>query len=569
MTTSPPPSARERIGGRWAISLRGYAVICVLIAVGTELADATALGSGGAPGGPPLFIVAQCLLTGVVLLVGHFTVFRHRSITPVHIWVVVALGVVVALLRPACSLIIRAAQGQQTGHDTLLQATITTVVISAILMPALAYAFATRAWYTGERARLIARDVQIQADRLRASGAIDTARDLLSGTVNAQLDASRMSAASLRASGASDAEQMADLLMQTARESVRPLSHDLWATPARPYPSMSWRQVVACEARRYPLPILVPSAGFIVIATPLAAATAGWPGALVLAAVAAASVGVVFRLGRALIRSRAALTLLAVAGAVLIAPAPIVAVGAAWFGVRVAAFAPAVVLLALLLIAGGAPAAANETADSTIAQLQAMVAEHEVQQLALDQENARMRRELAAHLHGTLQPRLVNASHAVREAALVGDPVRLDAAMRDAEIALASADDAAPAGPHSLAQVVDTAQHDWSRLLDITWDVQVAGPAKAPAVADVIRESLANAVVHGHATEAVVQMVRHGDDLVVTVADNGIGPQRGDHGLGAEVLDDATARRWTLQPRPGGGSVLTATLSAYGPTSPA
>ena len=565
MTSHLPPSARERIGGRWAISLRGYAVICVLLVVGTALADVTALGAGGAPGGTPLFVVAQWLLAGAVLLLAHLTVFRCRSVRPMPIWAVAVLGGVLALVRPACVMAICAAQGQPPVDGLVLRSTGITMVLGAIVLPALAYVFATRAWYSGERARLLAREVQVEAERLRASGAIETAREVLRDTVNQHLDASRASAAVMRARGEMDAEFIADLLMHTARDSVRPLSHGLWVAPRQDYPSMSWRQVAVFEARRNPLPILVPSVGFVLISTPLIVATSGWAGALVLAVVALVSIGVAFRVGRRCIRARSGLTVPVVVGAVLAAPVPIIALGAAWFSISAAAFAPAVVLLLLLLIVGGIPAAASDIASDTIADLEAMVVEREVAQLALNQEHARIRRELAAHLHGTLQPRLVNASHAVREAARGGDVQRLEAAMRDAETALALADDAPAVGPCSLAQVVDTAQRDWSRLLLITWDVRAEEPllAHAAAVAEVLREALANAVVHGQATAADVGMARDGDDLVVTVIDNGIGPQCGPRGLGTEVLDSATARRWTLQSRDAGGSVVTASIRAY------
>jgi signal transduction histidine kinase len=565
MISNLPPSARERIGGRWAISLRGYAVLCVLLVVGTALADVTALGSGVARGGAPLSVVAQWLLMGAVLVLAHLTLFRNRSVRPVPIWAVAVLGGVVALARPACVMAIRAAQGQPSVDGLVLRSTGITMVLGVILLPALAYVFATRAWYSGERARLIARGVQVEAERLRASGAIETAREVLRGTVNQHLDASRASASAMRARGEMDAEFIADLLMHTARDSVRPLSHGLWVAPRQDYPSMSWRQVAVFEARRNPLPILVPSVGFVLISTPLIVATSGWAGALVLAVVALASIGVVFRVGRRLIRARPALTVPVVVGAVLAAPLPITALGAAWFSISAAAFAPAVVLLLLLLIAGGIPAAASDIASDTIADLEAMVVEREVAQLALNQEHARIRRELAAHLHGTLQPRLVNASHAVREAARGGDAERLEAAMRDAETALALADHAPAIGPCSLAQVVDTAQRDWSRLLVLTWDVRAEEPwsASVAAVAEILRESLANAVVHGQATVADVGMIRDGDDLVVTIIDNGIGPQHGERGLGAEVLNVATARRWTLQPHDSGGSVVTAAIRAY------
>jgi len=564
MTDHRPPSARQRIGGRWAISLRGYLVMCALVVSGSLMAGATALESTGVPGPPALFIGAQCVMLGVLLGAAHLTVFRNRAASPLPIWAVVALGAVIGLARIPCGAAIRMADGlPPLDADLILSTTVTTILV-AVLMPALAYALATRAWYARERTGLIARDVEIQAQQLRAAGAIDAAREMLLDTVDARLATSRASAAALRRRDAPDAAEMADLLMRTAHESVRPLSHELWGERPREYPSVTWRQVVACETRRHPLPILVPSLGFMIIAVPLTARAAGVAAALVIAIVALASIAIMFRIGRVAIRRNLLSPITAIAVAAVLTAVPIVLAGAVFFSLNASAIFPIIVLLLLLLVAGGAPAAANETADSVIAELQALIVAGEVEQLALEREHDALRRELAAHLHGTLQPRLVSASHVVREAALAGNAESLEAAMRDAELALGRTEPV-PAGPGTLAQVVNAARHDWARVLAVTWDVQITGTgaARASAVADVLRESLANAVVHGHAAAATVELHEHDGALMLTITDDGLGPQHGVRGLGSEVLDHATARRWDLHPRSTGtGSVLTATIGS-------
>ena len=562
MTDRLPPSARARVGGRWAVSLRGYVVLCVLTVIGSVIGGGTVWGTAGVPGPPVLFIAAQCIGLGVILGVASVTVLRRRRTSPVSIWIVAAVGAICGPVRLAIGVAIRAAAGDAPIDYDLVLSSINTALVAAIAVPALAYALATRAWYTSERQRLIVRDVQIQAERLRASGAIDAARELLVQAVDAELAASRARATTLSASSAPDGDQMADLLMQTARESVRPLSHELWGEHQLAYPSVTWREVVACEARRHPLPILVPSLGFLVITGPVLLRSLGLAGALITAAVALVAIGVIFRLGRIAIARRRVSPVVVIALALVLTTAPIALVATGLFSASIMAFAPMAAVLLLLLIAGGAPAAANETADAVIAELQAMVAAREVEQLALEQEHDRIRRELARHLHGTLQPRLVNASHVVREAAGMGDAATLEVAMREAALALTPTEQET-VGPSSLTQVMDAAQHDWSRLLDLTFDAPVGQPWTpcAPAVAEVIRESLANAVVHGHATEAAVQVREHEGGLVVTVTDNGAGPQHGAPGLGAHVLDAATAGQWTLQAGPGeGGSILRATI---------
>ena len=102
-----PPSARERIGGRWAVS-RGTFVVAVLLTIPIAFlrpADVV----GGAPLWTPAWIeivVAQCVLIGVWLLIADRTVLRRRRIRPVPIWVVFAVSGVIGPLRivPAVAL---------------------------------------------------------------------------------------------------------------------------------------------------------------------------------------------------------------------------------------------------------------------------------------------------------------------------------------------------------------------------------------------------------------------------------------------------------------------------------
>jgi two-component sensor histidine kinase len=80
-------------------------------------------------------------------------------------------------------------------------------------------------------------------------------------------------------------------------------------------------------------------------------------------------------------------------------------------------------------------------------------------------------------------------------------------------------------------------------------------------VADLVEEAIANAVHHGAASEVSVRIAWEGEDLTITVRDNGTGPGKGAPGLGSRLFS-SFGGRWDLGGRTddGKGSVLTICL---------
>ena len=79
----------------------------------------------------------------------------------------------------------------------------------------------------------------------------------------------------------------------------------------------------------------------------------------------------------------------------------------------------------------------------------------------------------------------------------------------------------------------------------------------------VASEALANAVKHSGATDIEIRTGIAGDQLVLTVRDNGVGGARPAHGTGLRGLSDRVAAqggRIHLESRPGTGTTLTAEL---------
>ena len=97
-TTDSRPSARELLGGRWAISLRGWLIVSALVLV----IGANSRSQLDVPA-PTIAVVALAgwVLMSVLYLAAHLTVFRNRRTAPVHVAWLVALGVLVGLARAA------------------------------------------------------------------------------------------------------------------------------------------------------------------------------------------------------------------------------------------------------------------------------------------------------------------------------------------------------------------------------------------------------------------------------------------------------------------------------------
>lgn len=555
-------SARELIGGRWAISLRGFLVICVLIALSTVVSPPVQ----SWPLTTRLIAVAmQILGAGVVLVVADRTCFRRRRTTPVAVAAVVLLGVAIGLIRVVPLAVSPRLQGAAPPDPaTIAQVTLVSILALGALCPTLAFLLAARDWYASERARLIALDLRARSDRLRSAGALDATLDATLAAVELGLRDTRTSTADLMAADQPDTNAIAAGLLEAARSTMRPLSHDLWGAAAQPYPVVRWRQAAASEVRSHPLPAMIPTIGFVVAVVAASLPTLGFPATAAIALCGVVSINACFRVGRAGVRRSRRLALPVAGLAVVAAAVPPMAVAQLAFGVPFGRLALILPLLAGLVVAAGATAALRETGDAVIRDLADLVEETELERIALREADERLRRDIAAYLHGTLQADLVSASVALRNAATSGDADALERASATALAALELRyDPDRPANRPSWPELMASTTRRWSGILDLEWDLPDGDPPSAftPRLTTVLRESLANAVVHGHATRATIRVRPSGDALEVSIADDGIGPQRGPRGLGSALLDEASAGTWILTPRHGGGADVTALLT--------
>ena len=170
----PHPSARALLGGRWAVSLRGGLIFSALLLIGGSVGALSQLEM------PPRAVVTLALVSWLVIsvlyLAADLTVFRQRRTRPVPVAWLIALGASAGLARGAIALALpesRAVLGD--GWSGVATAAAYFVPPTVLMTVLITYLIAITDWYATERARLLLFEIDAEAARLRAVGALNAA----------------------------------------------------------------------------------------------------------------------------------------------------------------------------------------------------------------------------------------------------------------------------------------------------------------------------------------------------------------------------------------------------------
>lgn len=509
----------------------------------------------------PLLLLADLAAVNLALLAAH-VLTRRRIAHPLPIWVVCGIGAAAALVHEAV-LVAWAITQEQVAIDPLptAVAVLTTAATMAVVTPVVAFIVATRAWYTGERARLLQISVDREAARMRAIGALDAMRETVIETTTATVQTASERARALTEHAGADPVLVADALLDAA-EHTRPAGHALAAHAEPALPRVRVRDVAAAAVVQTPAP-LVPALLMPLLVAPRVYLNTGSVASMLLSAGAlAAGIGITLSL-LPRVRHRASPGSTVVACILAVIPAAALqdlVGGGAPFPALVAAMAP---MTLLVVVAAAMPGTASASAEDVLSGIEATIAATEVERLAAERARAELQREIGLHLHGTVQSSLVAAGYAVQDAARRGDADALDAAIAQARSALALDVTPAAQARRGVADVVALIEEQWDGALTIDWHVAdaVRAATAGTRLHDVLQECLANAVIHGHARAVRVDIDADHDTLHLRVEDDGAGPQGDPPGLGSMVLHEATAGDWELtRASAEGGAVVEARL---------
>ena len=187
--------------------------------------------------------------------------------------------------------------------------------------------------------------------------------------------------------------------------------------------------------------------------------------------------------------------------------------------------------------------------DDVARTFQAGIDRELIESIAASRQVAQLARESARILHGTVQTRLIACAVAIERASETRDVEAFQAALREAHDVLTE-----PARHEALdeAMLGDEVQRKvslWSGLCAIDVDIAPGlghiGGRMARDVGRVVEEGLSNAIRHGAATAIHVRITGTAAEVLVEIDDNGVGPQRGQRGLGSSLLD-SVSDAWEL-----------------------
>jgi signal transduction histidine kinase len=179
----------------------------------------------------------------------------------------------------------------------------------------------------------------------------------------------------------------------------------------------------------------------------------------------------------------------------------------------------------------------------------------------LSREEARVSRELAKYLHGTMQSQLMASAIRLERAGKSGDPVALQREVNEAYANLKLPSASYFSAPrHSLKEEIQKVIETWDNLMTVKVDLpELTMSLPAQLIQDIgnaINEGLANSFRHGSATKVEISLLETKVGILIDLVDDGIHPGKGRPGLGSEYFDTISGGGWSLKPTKSGGSHL-------------
>jgi signal transduction histidine kinase len=522
---------RQHIGGRWAISYISVlaAAPIGIAASGTNIASIN--GSYSFAVWLTLGIVGIAAIT-MVLAIANFTLFRTRRQSPVPIWWVVVLGMIAGAARSAVVVPLSSELGAITfSWSELLIRVFSGAAIGALMLPIGALLCSVVSSYIHQRRQLLSELSSLEVERMRLTGESEALR--------------RSVLAELRS-------EVGEVVESGDPDLARSVSHRIWErTDLARAPRVTWPDVLWAAVAHNPYPI-VPVAGFwAVSALGTTVVLAGWLAALGQITFSVACIAALFLLGRwasgqwpgasipILVVVLIALEMtVAWAAPLLFQRDPVVDNGAAM--VANAIWIPFLVLMV------GAVVSAIRSGDEVVARLRERVADDQAKAAALEFETARIRKDVAAALHGSVQSQLLAAAAGLSQPHIAQLMTRTTG--DGLQEALASVEQAIT-NPMELDERMKRIRRSWGSLVQLTMTgLEVPQTAnERHAVSQVVEEAIANSYRHGGASEVGVTVTRDSTGLRIRVIDNGSGLRDDARpGLGSAVLESLAPGAWSL-----------------------
>ena len=536
---------REHIGGRWAVSPLGFAIIA-------PVAFLAVLANVRQPTPERLAIwaaisLASLSVIAVVWWVASVTILRNRREHPAPVWLVVLIGIVSGAGRSATVVAMTDQAGLLDLQGSLWAVFAVRMATGAaqlgVGMPLLAMALSVSSRYRNERRRLLEQQAELLKRQSQEVGATLALREALTDPVRKRL------------------KDLADRLgdepsaISDAAIDVRGQAYELWSTSLEPASDdrVRFGRVVSASLRYNPLPIAAvllvwfPSAFLSITGrgTLLAGAISSITGMLALLAV--------YVLGARIARARPSLgPIMFIAGTVL--GGGLAAAVAWWFSggrnldSNLPLMTTSIVWLASITLVVSVVEGAVRQSESVIRRLREGIDAREVELHTQERQRSQLAQEVASVLHGVVQGRLAAAQRSS------DDSTALARQALDKGIEMLGA--ASVATAVAAEQLACEVSAPWSALMDIEIraDKGMIPADRVRDVGDVLEECLSNAFRHGGATRVELELHRQEIGWLVVVTDDGSGIDEAQRsGLGTSLFEAVSGGRWSRQAANSGG----------------
>ena len=583
--TTPP--WQVRIGGRWAISLAAYVVgvvlnVAILTLTGGQI-GAESLRIGDAPKWLVLGLVAS-LIVGAYALAADASLFKNRRVFPVPVWLVVCFHLGVGIIFGVVVVVGGDHFIEQSQQNPYVRIGVIGLIglwwgITAALV------LEARDRFNREREALLDKAVALELTSISEAEAAMKLRSAIAQQVGPELDGTREQVDEVLAGFSTQTQTLLPIeewwrisqsLRETADSAIRPLSHQLWEATNKQYPRPRLGRVlsrlVLYQGYAVWPTIIILAIGYL----PAGIYDLGPVGGTLGTAAMALGAGLILFLANRLMRMAPRAHASLFIGAFALVELYAIGYLALLANLRGYAFEWNAEVIGGAIAVGNstllpaAYASLNSVRDEVLNEFRIDTNRAQVLQMANAIQIARITREAARELHGTVQTRLISCAVAIEQASRSGDIEQFRRAL-NASIAILDAPlpDPETDTSHTLAEEIDNSYAPWRGLCQVSAhiDPEVAdlrGPV-AMAAGRIVEEAVGNACRHGLAESVsiTVQSV-DGPALRFDIDDNGTGPMNGAPGLGTAMLAGISRGQVSLLARPGGGARLTVMLPLDG-----
>ena len=558
-------STRTALTGRWAISRNPYILIAPTTVASVVLIEATSF-EARELGGWLIASAGGYLVFCVLLYLAHLTIYRNRATRPVTVPWIFAIGFLFGAIKGATTGILSVFLGLESNETEAVSARFFAAgFLGLVGVPSIAIVMNALQEFREKRAELIAEQILLESKELQSQeviaamsaqlrSSIENDLSVLLNDVKNNLDEKSVTTDSW--------QLLADDLRTTARETVREMSHRLWARPSSSVKDITLVDIgkAMITTSAFPLRFILPI--LLVSSIPVNLNDHGSSEVPIRLLVLAFTTSLIYLSATlAIHRWRKYRYQTYVSALILAALAPPLTavyifgdtVDQKFLGVSITI----AIWLPLLTITCGLIDTSLKQRQEILDDLQAQIDKSRVRTISGNNETVRLSSDMAKYLHGNLQSRLMASALAIEIAGNAKDSKALLTEIEKARQSIATPFDQFTSNELAAVSVeLSRLMVVWEGILStelvLSSSDEDVSKIDTRNIIHVVEEAFSNALRHGLATEATVLLVPTNSGISLTVIDNGIGPRDGSPGLGSSLFNSIAGSNWSLTRGPEG-----------------